>query len=60
MQEIQSAPLFTVIGDSTKDIAKSEQFSNYYRYVHFDPETNMVSVRRFLDSSQRRINLQKA
>ena len=45
MQEIQSAPFFTVIGDSTKDIAKVEQFSNYYRYVHFDPETNMVSVR---------------
>ena len=43
-QEIQPAPFFTVIGDSTKDIAKVEQFSNYYRYVHFDPETNMASV----------------
>ena len=32
-------------GIKVKDIAKVEQFSNYYRYVHFDPETNMVSVR---------------
>ena len=44
MQEIQSAPFLTVIGDSTKYIAKVEQFSNYYRYVHFDPETNIFSV----------------
>ena len=46
MQEIQSAPFFTVIGDSTKDIAKVEQYSNYYRYVHFDPETSTASVKK--------------
>lgn len=44
-QEIRAAPFFSVIGDSTKDVSKVEQFSSCYRYVVLDCEANTASVR---------------
>ena len=36
MLEICAAPLFSVIGDTTIDISKTDQYSNCIRYMHFD------------------------
>jgi len=44
-QKIRAAPFFIVIGDSTKDLSKVEQFSNCYRYVVLDCEANTSTVR---------------
>lgn len=44
-QEIRAAPFFSVMGDSTKDVSKVEQFSYCYRYVVLDNEANTATVR---------------
>ena len=45
VNEIKKAPFFAIIGDTTTDISKVDQYSNVIRYVYFDPENKIVEVR---------------
>ena len=45
VNEIKKAPFFAIIGDTTTDISKVDQYSNVIRYVYFDPDNKIVEVR---------------
>lgn len=45
IEEIQTTPFYAIIGDSTQDIAKCDQFSTVIRYVIMDNENGKVEIK---------------
>jgi hypothetical protein len=45
LSEIRTAPFFAIIGDTTIDMSKIDQYSNCIRYLHFENSTKSVEVR---------------
>ena len=45
LSEIRAAPFFAVIGDTTTDVSKIDQYSHCIRYVHFDNHAKTIDER---------------